>query len=190
MYRSPLVMVFASALAMFVLPAGARAQAQSQDSAQSPAPAQDASAQPPATPASAATKPAANEKKVWTEEDLKKMDQHEGVSTVGKSDPEKAAAAKAKSNGQNHDPQWYKTQIAKLQDQLDSTNKKIDEISATINGKPTGDGVQSTRPAGVRWDSWQNELADLQKKRDDFTAQIAALQDQARHAGVSTNAIP
>jgi peptidoglycan hydrolase CwlO-like protein len=117
------------------------------------------------------------------------MDPHVGVSTVGKTDAAKPGQ-KPNPNAKNRDGQWYRDQIAKLQAQIEPLDKQIAEIQATLAGKPTGDGVQSTRSSGVRFDSWQNELAQLTKKRDNLRDQIAALQEQARHAGVPTNAIP
>ena len=117
------------------------------------------------------------------------MDPHAGVSTVGKPDAAKPGQ-KPSSSAKNRDGQWYHDQITKLQSQIESLDKQIAEIQATLDGKPTGDGVRSTRPAGVRFDSWQNELAQLTKKRDNLREQIAALQDQARHVGVPTNIIP
>jgi hypothetical protein len=117
------------------------------------------------------------------------MDPHTGVSTVGKTDAPKLGQ-KPNPSAKSRDGQWYHDQIAKLLSQVESLDKQIAEIQATLAGKPTGDGVQSTRPSGVRFDSWQNELAQLTKKRDNLRYQVAALQDQARHAGVPTNAIP
>ena len=43
---------------------------------------------------------------------------------------------------------------------------------------------------GNKIDDWHDELARLQAQRDDINAKIAALQDQARHDGVSPNDIP
>jgi peptidoglycan hydrolase CwlO-like protein len=117
------------------------------------------------------------------------MDPHAGVSTVGNTDAPKPGQ-KPGPSAKNRDGQWYHDRIAKLQSQIEPLDKQIAEIQATIAGKPTGDGVQSTRPYGVRFDTWQNELAQLNKKRDNLREQIAALQEQARHAGVPTNAIP
>ena len=154
-----------------------------------------AQAQPAPQPAaqdstlSSATTPAPPPKKVWTNEVLSQMDPHTGVSTVGKPDAAKLGQ-KPSSSAKNRDGQWYRDQIAKLQSQIELLDKQIAEIQATLAGKPTGDGLQSTRPAGVRFDNWQNELAQLTKKRDNQREQIAVLQDQARHAGVPTNAIP
>jgi hypothetical protein len=152
-------------------PAPAPAQPAAQDSA-----ALSATPQPPA-------------KKVWSNEDMKDLDPHAGVSTVGKENAQPARSA-AKSTSTAHDPQWYKNKIAQLQAQVPPLEKLIAELQAAIDGKPTGDAVQSTRPSGVKFDNWSNELAEYQKKRDGLLAQIAALQDEARHNGVPAKDIP
>lgn len=163
------------------------ARAQSAPPAPNPAPAPSAaqdSAANPATPQPAG-------KKVWTNEEMSSLDPHSGVSTVGKpgSNPAKPGQ-KHPANSKGRDAKWYQDQIAKLQAKLPPLDAQIAELQAAIDGKPTGDAVKSSRPAGVRFDSWTNELADLKKKRDDTAAQIAALQDEARHNGVAPNALP
>jgi hypothetical protein len=144
--------------------------------------AQAAQPAPPATPQPPS-------KKVWSDDDMKDLDPHSGVSTVGKANSNSSRSG-AKSTFANHDPQWYKNKIAQLQAQVPPLEKQIAELQAAIDGKPTGDAVQSTRPAGVKFDNWTNELAEYQKKRDGLLAQIAALQDEARHNGVPAKDIP
>ncbi|MGA8222269.1 MAG: hypothetical protein WB780_11495 [Candidatus Acidiferrales bacterium] len=159
--------------------------AQAQTETPAPAQAQTA-AQDPTTPPAAPQPPA---KKVWSDDDMKDLDPHSGVSTVGKTNS-KPANSGAKSSSASHDAQWYKNKIAKLQAEIPPLEKQIAELQAAIDGKPTGDAVQSTRPSGVKFDNWTNELAEYQKKRDDLLAQIAALQDEARHNGVPAKDIP
>jgi hypothetical protein len=128
-------------------------------------------------------------KKVWTNEEMSSLDPHSGVSTVGNA---KAATsgARPRPTSKSHDPRWYQDQISKLQAKIPPLDKQIAELQAALAGKPTGDAKQSARPRGVKADDWATELADLQKKRDDTLAQISALQDQARHAGVAPNVLP
>jgi hypothetical protein len=153
------------------------------NSAPASAAAQDSAANP-ATPQSAT-------KKVWTNEDVSGLDPHAGVSTVGNTPASSVKPGqKHPANSKNRDAKWYHAQIAKLQAKLPPLDAQIAELQAAIDGKPTGDAIKSTRPRGVKADSWANELADLQKKRDDAVAQIAALQDEARHQGVAANTLP
>jgi hypothetical protein len=119
------------------------------------------------------------------------LDPHAGVSTVGNMPANSAKPGpKHPGNAKNRDAKWYRDQIARLQAKLPPLDAQIAELQAAIDGKPTGDAVKSTRPRGVKADSWPNELVALQKKRDDTAAQIAALQDEARHNGVAPNTLP
>lgn len=175
-------------VATFAFLAGsAAAQAQATQETQSPASAQTSQQNSPANPPAPQTPP----KKVWTNEEMSSLDPHAGVSTVGNPNANSAKpGAKPHPNSKNHDPKWYQDQIVKLQAKIPPLDKQIAELQAAIDGKPTGDAVKSTRPAGVKFDNWTSELEDCRKKREDLLAQISALQDQARHAGVAPNALP
>jgi hypothetical protein len=82
---------------------------------------------------------------------------------------------------------WYQTRIAGLEAKLPPIDDQIGQLQAALSGQT----VNSVRKwGGTRPDDWRVELADLQKKRDDTQAQIDALRDQARHDGVSPNALP
>jgi hypothetical protein len=157
--------------------------AQEAQSAQPPAPTQSAAQNSAASPN--ASQPTA--KKVWTNEEMSSLDPHAGVSTVGKAG---STTTKHVTSTTGHDPKWYQDQIAKLQAKIPPLDGQIAELQAALDGKPTGDAKKSTRPTGVKTDDWSVELADLQKKREDTLAQISALQDQARHAGVAPNTLP
>jgi len=128
-------------------------------------------------------------KKVWTNDEMSALDPHAGVSTVGNSNSA-TPGAKPPATSKNYDPKWYQDQIARLQAKIPALDKQIADLQAALDGKPTGDAKRSTRPTGVKADDWATELADLKKKRDDTLAQISALQDQARHKGVTPNALP
>jgi hypothetical protein len=157
--------------APFVHPAApnsASAQSSGQDSASAPAPA----------------------KIVWTNEDLGKTQGQPGISTFKSADSKNGNTAAKSHPARPHDPGWYRGQIAKLQAQIPPLDKQIAEIQAALEGKPTGDTVQSTRPAGVKFDSWEHELAQAKQKREDILDKISALQDEARHNGVSPNQLP
>lgn len=121
---------------------------------------------------------------------MKDLDPHAGVSTVGKADKSANPGARSATSAQTHTAEYYKDRISKLQAQIPPLDAQITELQSAIDGKPTGDAVKSTRPAGVKFDTWAHELAEFQKKRDDILAQIAVLQDQARHDGVPAKDIP
>jgi hypothetical protein len=174
--------------ATFVLLAASAANANAQSALQSP------STQPPVpdqtTAQNSAVNPSAPQtppKRVWTNDDMSTLDPHAGVSTVGKTN---APATKHVTRSNGRDASWYQDQINKLQAKIPPLDKQIAELQSALDGKPTGDAKKSTRPTGVKTDSWSAELAQLQKKRDDTLSQISALQDQARHNGVATNSLP
>jgi hypothetical protein len=163
--------------------ATARGQAeQSTQQTQAAAPAQTKAQNSAADPSSQTP-----QKRVWTNEDLRSLDSHAGVSTVGRQTDN---TIKHVASAKNHDARWYQDQIAKLQAKIPALDRQIAELQAGLDGKPTGDAKKSVRPYGVKADDWSRELAELQKKRDDTITQISALQDQARHNGVAPNALP
>ena len=179
-------------LAGFIFVAGSSAPAQGQvaQSTQSPAAAvtqQGATQQPAANPSSSQ----GASKKVWTNEDLSAQDPT-GISTVGRgagNTGRRAAPARPLPAG-GRNAKWYQGQIASLQAKIPVLDSQIADLRAAIDGKATGDGKKSVRPYGVRMDDWSRELTELQKRREDTLAQISELEDQARHNGVATDAIP
>jgi cell division protein FtsB len=148
--------------------------------------AQDASSQPAP---SSATEPAP--RKVWTNEDVPTLREDSTISTVGSTSGARPASAGTHPNTPGRqDAKWYVDQITKLQAQLPPINQKIAQLEAGIEGKFTGDAQTSTRPKSVTGGSWQQELAQLTKQRDDLEARISTLRDQARHQGIPPNALP
>jgi uncharacterized protein YukE len=104
----------------------------------------------------------------------------------------KAVPAKisAKPASKGRDAKWYQTQITKLQAQIPPLDSQIAQLQAAIEGTPTGNAKESTRPYGVKQDQWPAELHRLQKKHADIEAHISAIEDEARHNGVPPNALP
>ncbi len=156
------------------------APAQSTMAPATPATAQNATTTTPATPATPA-------KKVWTNEDMGAVHRDPAISTFS-SKPNKPANGKpvaAKSNSKS--PGQYEAQIANLQAKLPPLDQQIAELQAGLNGET----VNSTRHYnGVKLDDWRDQLARLQRQRDDIAARISVLQDEARHNGVPDNQIP
>lgn len=103
----------------------------------------------------------------------------------GAKKPANGKTAPAKPNSKS--AQQYQNQIARLQAKLPPLDEQISELQAGLNG----DTVNSTRHySGVKLDDWRDQLARLQKQREDIVTQISALQDEARHNGVPDNQIP
>jgi hypothetical protein len=141
----------------------------------------------PQASSTAPTQP--TEKKVWTNDDLSGLRDAPAISTF--TEPHaKPAKTGAKPGSKGRDAKWYQNQIAKLQAQISPLNTQIADLQAAIEGKPTGDSKESTRPYGVKADQWPVELDQLQRKRGDIESHISALEDEARHNGVAPNTLP
>jgi len=155
---------------------------QNDSAAQNPPPTQaapDTDAAPP--------KSAAPEKKVWTNEEMSKMDPHSGVSTVGKED---RSAPSQKSGAARRDAKWYQSEILKMQEKVAALDNQIAEIDAALAGNPTGDQKKSARPTGVKSDDLHDERSRFKFQRDELVDKITALQDEARHNGVDPSQLP
>jgi len=147
---------------------------------------------PAAEPSSQASSTAAvqpTSKKVWTNDDVSDLRDGSAISTFTEPNS-KPAKTGAKPASKGHDAQWYQTQITKLRAQIPPLDTQIAELQAAMEGKPTGDAKESTRPYGVKADQWPVELDQLQKKRNGIEAHISAFEDEARHNGVPPNALP
>jgi len=153
------------------------ANANSNTAAQSTAANNATGTNPTATPA----------KKVWTNEDMGAIHSNSAISTFssGANRPANTKPAPAKPSSKN--AKQYQDQIAKLQAKLPPLDQQISVLQAGLNGAT----VNETRHyGGVKLDDWRDQLARLQKQREDIAAQISAMQDEARHNGVPDNQIP
>lgn len=155
--------------------------------AQSAPPPPTAQAQDPA-PSGTSAAPAQPAKKVWTNEDVGDLHANSVISTFNapNAKPTKTSAKPA-PNSKGKNAAWYQQQIKRLQDQLPPIDQKISDLQTVING---GQVNEVRHYGGNKIDDWHDELARLQAQREDINAKIAALQDQARHDGVSPNDIP
>jgi len=186
------VILMAFAIASTCAP-GASAQASPEGEPQKPPPSTAAvpaakspqnGSSSPASPAPAAK----NQPKVWTNDDLGDLRDHSSISTVGTANSNARAGAVRSAAAPHHrTAQYYKSQIARLQAQIPPIDQKISELQDAISGKQVNE-VRHTW--GARIDDWKNELERLQKQRDTIESRIAALEDEARHDGTSTNQIP
>ncbi|MGD0427448.1 MAG: hypothetical protein ABSC10_12060 [Candidatus Acidiferrales bacterium] len=194
MNRRMLLFVPILALTMAVLaPDLARAQGSSEGQT---APAGNAAAA--ATPAQADTATTANAttsttattapaKKVWTNEDMSDVHRNDVISTFSNKSNKPANNKPAGNANGNAAAKNYQTQITRLQEKLPPLDEQISQLQAALNG----DTVNSVRHVGgAKIDDWRDELARLQKQREDIVAKISALQDEARSKGVPANQIP
>src|ERR1700719_5426564 len=127
------------------------------------------------------------QKKVWTNDNLggshsQADDSSATAQPVSNSGP--SAPAKSKSK---RDAKWYHDQIAKLQAQISPLDKSIAELQAALDGKTLNEPLHY---GGNRIGGWKEQLQQLQTKRQETLDKITALEDEARHNGVATNAPP
>jgi hypothetical protein len=163
---------FAALLLMFAAASAIHAQS-------APAPAQ--------APASPQSQPQTPQKKVWTNDNLggsHRRDDDSSATAQPASNSDSTAPAKSKSK---RDAKWYHDQIAKLQAQIPPLDKSIAELQAALDGKTLNEPLHY---GGNRIGGWKEQLQQLQTKRQDTLDKITALEDEARHNGVATNALP
>jgi peptidoglycan hydrolase CwlO-like protein len=123
---------------------------------------------------------------VWTNDDLSSL-QGDSAIPAGGNPKHKPAAKLTQTPAKKKSANPYQGEIAKLQAQLPAINDQIAELQAVLSGNT----VNTPRKyVGVKPDSWQIELDQLQTKRADIQSQIDALEDQARHSGVPANTLP
>jgi len=174
--------VLLSLAAFLALAPAAVLNAQSSESTQ----ARDSSQ--PAASNSATAEPLSG-KKVWTNDDVSSLRADPAISTF-RSTSAPTRPAKTLTSGPKKSAAWYRDQISKLQAKIPPIDAQMAALQAAIDGKPTGDARKSTRPYSVRADDWSAERDQLGKKRDEITAQISDLQDEARRNGVPASALP
>jgi hypothetical protein len=120
------------------------------------------------------------QKKVWTNDNLGgSHSQADDSSATAQpaSNSDSTAPAKSKSK---RDAKWYHDQIPPL-------DKSIAELQAALDGKTLNEPLHY---GGNRIGGWKEQLQQLQTKRQDTLDKITALEDEARHNGVATNALP
>ena len=128
--------------------------------------------------------PDAKTKKVWTEEDLHKLG---GVSVIG--DSKYGAKGKSSNGGNSKDSKAasYKQQLAKLQAQLDDTDKKLAELQK-FNGDNSSDTAIRLNHHLDRT-SIAEQIEHLQTKKKQISEQIQNIYDQARRNGIEPGAL-
>jgi hypothetical protein len=135
--------------------------------------------------------PAAPTKKVWTNDDVSDLRDHSEISTFAPAEGKTTKSGNPSGAGQRgRDAKWYHDQIAKLEAQIPLLDGQIAALQSAIDGTPAGDQKTSSRKYGAKGGDWRTELEDLRAKRGDIEAHISALQDEARHHDVPSQALP
>jgi hypothetical protein len=172
-------------LAVLVAGVGIAAEAQSQIASSQPQPAQTAAPSPPQSVSTST-----NAKKVWTNDDLSDVHNDAAVPAFSGASVKPYNPRQSRVTGPRTNAGWYRSQIATLQAKIPPLDSQIASLQAALDGKPTGDGKESTRPYYVHRADWRVQLDKLTTKRSEIQNQIEALREDARHAGVPTNQLP
>lgn len=130
-------------------------------------------------------------KKVWTNDSLDDLGSNSGVSVVGGSSAGRGVekhATKADGDAKEKDPNWYRTQLAPLHAELDRIDKEITKTREFVNGGHTAEGKLKINVFSVPMNP-ADHIAQLEKRKTEVQGKIDALEDLARHNGISPGAI-
>src|ERR1700686_5035483 len=144
---------------------------------QSPAPASQTA--PAQTPPATGVKPA----KVWTNDDVGTLRTNDTISVVGTTAGTKKTSAPSQSTSYSYekDPAWYRRQLAPLQANVEKLDAQIAKLQEFIKG---GNVSEAQRYRYTLPGNPQDQLNQLEKKRQADAAKIDELQDRARHNGI------
>jgi hypothetical protein len=156
------------------------AQSPTPSTSQSPIPAPATAPAQPQDATAAAPADAKKTKKVWTNDDVNGLSGP--VSVVGNSKNSGKASSGAKA-----DPQYIantRKELAKLQSQLDDTDKQLSDLRDFSEGKApaTSSGYQINK--GYNRVPVDQQITGLQDKKKQLEDKIGALLDEARKKGV------
>jgi len=168
-----------------VLPASGYGQSQSPAATQQPS---ATSAPPPAPQAQAA--PVANAKpaKVWSNDEINTLHNNQGVSVVGNRTPQNASA-KSKGDSMEKDPGWYRRQLATLRAEIEKLDGQIEQTKAFLSGEKVNDQPASYHAYYSVPGNPQNQLKQMEAKRQTDQSKIDDLLDRARHNGIEPGAL-
>jgi cell division protein FtsB len=146
---------------------------------------QPASLSTPASQAQAAPIPNAKPAKVWTNDDVDTLHNNPGVSVIGKPTTQNASST-LKVYSQQKDPAWYRKQIESLRADIDKLEPQIAKLQAFLSGEIINDPNTMHRKMVP---TPQDQLKQLQAKRQADEAKIEDLLDRARHNGILPGAL-
>jgi len=182
--RFPSALVFGTLLLSLAL-GSAPARGQSQAPAASQQEPASANTQSSTTQDQAAPLPNAKPAKVWTNDEVKNLPSKDDVSIVGKPATQNAIAT-SKTLPPEKDAAWYRKQLATLHDDIDKLDPQIAKLQAFLSGENVGEQA-SIHPKRVP--TPQDQLKQLQAKRQADLDKIDDLLDRARHNGILPGAL-
>jgi hypothetical protein len=140
--------------------------------------------QGPASPTTSTQTPRAT--KVWTNDDVDALRNQSGVSVVGNDAGTKKSSAPSQSTSYEKDPAWYRKQLAPLQANVERFDVQIAKLREFIKGGNVGEAqpYHHGSPGNP-----QDQLSQLENKRQADAAKIDDLLDRARHTGIQPGAL-
>ena len=187
--RFQTIVLFATLVSLplhVIVPESSYAQSQ-------PAPAIQQSAAPSAQPptrSQAQDAPLKNAKpaKVWTNEEIDTLRNNHGVSVVGKRTPRNVSAT-ANAYSVEKDPVWYRRQIKPLRTEIAKLDGQIKKTRAFLNGEKVNDPPASYDAYFDLPGNPQDQLKQMEAKRQTDEAKMEDLLDRARHNGIEPGAL-
>jgi hypothetical protein len=143
---------------------------------------------PPSQTAPAQTSLATGGKpaKVWTNDDVDVLRNNDTVSVVGNNAGAKKTTAPSQSTSYEKDPGWYRKQLAPLQANVGKLDAQIAKLQEFIKGG----NVSEAQPFRYNLPgNPQDQLNQLEKRRQADAAKIDDLLDRARHNGIEPGAL-
>jgi len=175
-----IIFVFVSWFA--VVSAASFAQSQSPAVAQpAGADASSPSPQPNAVPATPKTSA-----KVWTNDDIDGLRHGNNLSVTGSSADPKKVSTYSKPYSQEKDPAWYRKQLAPLNAEIEKLDPQIAKLKAFLSGENVS---EPTTMHHQLIPTPQDQLKQMEAKRDTDEAKIDDLLDRARHNGIEPGAL-
>ncbi len=166
-----------------VAPGSGYAQSQSPAASQ-----QHAATSAPQPPPQGQAAPIANAKpaKVWTNDEIDTLRNNHNVSVVGGNRTPQKVSLTSKAYSQEKDPAWYRKQLAPLRAEIDKLDPQIAKLKAFLSGENVSDPPTMHRQLVP---TPQDQLKQLEAKRQADAAKVDELLDRARHNGIEPGAV-
>jgi hypothetical protein len=165
-----------------VVPGSSHGQSQSPAATQQPS----ATSPPPPPPQSQAAPSAiAKPAKVWTNDEIDTLRNNQGVSVVGNRTAQNVSAT-SKAYSEDKDPAWYRKQLAPLRADIDKLDAEIARLKAFLSGENVSDAPTMHRQLAP---SPQDQLKQMEAKRQVDAAKMDDLFERARHNGIEPGAL-
>jgi len=140
---------------------------------------------PQPSPASPQAAPIANAKpaKVWTNDEIRTLRDDHSIPAGSNRAPQNVSAASKTSTRAilpDKNPAWYRSQLAPLQAEIDKLDPQIARLKAFLSGENVSDPPTMHHQMGTP----QEELQQMEKKRQAAAAKMDDLLERARHNGI------